>query len=121
MNTSLDQLFQMRDAESRSITAENPTGARGKGGMETPPKWTGEGWNPARELGQGWKVRPAITIDANATTTIADVEGPGVIRHIWMTLTEKAYRNLVLRVYWDGSDRTVDRMPHRRLLLQFME
>jgi hypothetical protein len=103
MNVFLDSLYQKRDAESRSITAENPKGEKGKGAMEIPPKWKGEGWNPARELGQGWKVRPCITLQGKSTETIADIEGPGIIRHIWITISEKFYRNIVIRIYWNGQ------------------
>jgi hypothetical protein len=41
------------------------------------------------------------------TRTLAAIDGPGCIRHIWMTLAsrEHAYpRRSVLRMYWDGSD-----------------
>jgi len=38
---------------------------------------------------------------------IADVKGPGIIRHIWMTLmcAQDAYlRRIVLRMFWDDED-----------------
>ncbi|MBN1418061.1 MAG: DUF2961 domain-containing protein [Planctomycetes bacterium] len=38
---------------------------------------------------------------------IADLEGPGEIRHIWFTIAsrDRRYpRSLVLRIFWDGSD-----------------
>ncbi len=38
---------------------------------------------------------------------LADLEGPGEIRHIWFTIAsrDRRYpRSLVLRIYWDGSD-----------------
>ncbi|MDA1231341.1 MAG: hypothetical protein O2856_11255, partial [Planctomycetota bacterium] len=38
----------------------------------------------ADKLGQGWKVNPFIRINAGETKTIMDVEGPGIIQHIWM-------------------------------------
>jgi len=53
-----------------------------------------------------------IDIPAGATATIADLRGPGVIRHIWCTswvaqadgAPEKHHlRKLVLRMYWDGE------------------
>ena len=44
------------------------------------------------------------------TVVLADIgDGPGVIRHIWMTVPEQTetspfvLRNLVLRMYWDGE------------------
>src|SRR5512141_536493 len=41
------------------------------------------------------------------TTVLADVQGPGVINHIWMTIADNEYgwpRLLRLRVYYDGSE-----------------
>jgi D-arabinan exo alpha-(1,3)/(1,5)-arabinofuranosidase (non-reducing end) len=45
-------------------------------------------------------------LDPGETRTLAAVEGPGSVRHIWMTLAsrEDAFpRRSVLRMYWDGS------------------
>ncbi len=86
----------LRDSESRSISAENPDGRRGGGAREDP---RGEG--PASNLGRGWKVRPCITLGAGETVTLADIDGPGVVQHIWLTVDIEAYRNTVLRMYWD--------------------
>lgn len=99
MIDNLESIYLMKDAESRSLCAENPTGAKGKGAMEDPK---GEG--PARELGQGWKVRPCITLQAGETVTLMDNEGPGIIRHMWFTLSEKFYRDIIIRIYWDEQD-----------------
>ena len=33
-----------------------------------------------------------------------DVDGPGVIRHIWMTTPPKNFRHYILRFYWDGQE-----------------
>jgi Protein of unknown function (DUF2961) len=49
-------------------------------------------------------VSPAIALPAGDTATIASVDGPGVIQHIWMTVAAKFWRMLVLRFYWDGED-----------------
>jgi hypothetical protein len=61
----------------------------------------------AAELGQGWKVSPFYRPKAGETLTIMDVEGPGVIEHIWMA-TETSWegngRACVLRFYWDGEN-----------------
>jgi hypothetical protein len=55
-------------------------------------------------LGAGWKVRPCIYFMPPGTTTLADVDGPGVIQHIWITVADaQACRDLVLRFYWDGE------------------
>lgn len=41
------------------------------------------------------------------TTVLADLEGPGIVNHIWLTVAGNEYgwpRLLRLRVYYDGSD-----------------
>lgn len=84
------------DTVSRSITAENPNGEKGFGGQA------------ASRLGPGRKGSPCIDLRVG-TTTIADIDGPGVIRHIWFTLPRTSggdpfvLRNLVLRITWDDA------------------
>ena len=95
-----NDLFRKSDCVSRSISAENFTGEKGKGGMAT----EGTGASCARELGQGWKVSPSVNIAPGETFTLADIEGPGMIRHIWIVDSCNQNRRLVLRMYWDGSE-----------------
>lgn len=100
MDINIGNLYRRREAESRSITAENPTGERGKAAMAEP----GED-SPARELGQGWKVRPCLRdVASGATKTLMDVEGPGVIRHMWFTLDPTFYRDVIIRIYWNNQE-----------------
>jgi hypothetical protein len=99
LNMSLGNLSRLSNAQTRSISAENFTGAKGQGGMAT----EGTGAGPARELGQGWKVSPCISVPAETTVTLAEIEGPGAIQHIWITVAPQWWRSLVLRVYWDGE------------------
>lgn len=96
----LGNLSRLSDAESRSISPENFTGAKGAGRMAT----EGTGKDAARELGQGWKVSPSISIEANSARTIADIDGPGAIQHIWMTVHPTQWRRLLLRCYWDREE-----------------
>lgn len=56
-----------------------------------------------RELGQGWKVSPSIHIQPLETVTLADIEGPGAIKHIWLTVHPDFWRCLILRMYWDDE------------------
>ncbi len=45
-------------------------------------------------------------IKAGETRTIAELVGPGIIKHIWITIaTGEAYhlKRIVLRMYWDGE------------------
>ncbi len=114
----LDGLFgitQLSQAQTRSVTAENVYGEKGRGGMaevsETPQpevERIGQRWDGpnscARDLGRGWKVRPCITLPQESVTTIMDVKGPGTIQHIWMTVDPSAHRDLILRFYWDGEE-----------------
>ncbi|MBN1810628.1 MAG: DUF2961 domain-containing protein [Anaerolineae bacterium] len=99
MQIDLGNIFLKRDTESRSLSAENPTGEKGKGAMADP-----QGQGAARELGRGWKVRPCLTLRAGETTTLMDHDGPGVIRHMWFTFDKKFYRDVILRIYWDAQD-----------------
>lgn len=94
-----------RGEQSASITAENPTGSRGAGGQAS------------SSLGAGRKGRPCITLPAGETTELANIDGAGSIRHIWMTVathTEAVgfvLRDLVLRMYWDGSETPAVEVP----------
>ncbi len=98
LNISLGNLSRLSHAKTRSISAENFTGEKGRGGMAT----EGTGANAARDLGQGWKVSPSIRIEPKQTFTLAEIEGPGAIQHIWMTITGH-WRFSILRIYWDGE------------------
>jgi hypothetical protein len=95
----LGSLPLLLDAETRSISAENPTGEKGGGAKAEPTPD-----NPASELGRGWKVRPCITLKSGESVTLADIKGCGIIQHIWITVTERAYRDCVLRMYWDDEE-----------------
>jgi hypothetical protein len=99
LGMSLGTLSRLSAARTRSISAENFTGEKGKAGMAT----QGTGANCARELGQGWKVSPSVRIKAGETFTMADIEGPGAIQHIWLSPTGH-WRFNILRIYWDGSE-----------------
>jgi len=99
LGMNMGNLWRLSDAKTRSISPENFTGGKGKGGMAT----EGTGKDCARDLGQGWKISPSIRIKAGETFTLADIEGPGAIQHIWMTPTGK-WRDSIFGIYWDGSE-----------------
>ena len=49
--------------------------------------------------------RDAWVIEGGETCVLADLKGPGCITHIWMTQSgEGAFRNVVLKMFWDGED-----------------
>jgi hypothetical protein len=99
LDMNLGSLPRLSAAQTRSISPENFTGEKGKGGMAT----EGTGARAARELGQGWKVSPSVRIQPGQTFIMADVQGAGAIQHIWMTPTGNNRLN-ILRMYWDGED-----------------
>ena len=94
----LSRLSRVTDGRSRSVSPENPDGAVSRGALAEPDLDS-----PARTLGRGWKVRPWISLPAGETVVLADVEGPGTITHIWLTVDAKAYRDTVIRFYWDDE------------------
>jgi hypothetical protein len=96
---NLGNLFRLSGAKTRSISPENLTGEPGRGGMAT----DGTGKLAARDLGQKWKVSPSVHIQPKQIFTLASIEGPGAIQHIWMTPTG-TWRFSILRFYWDGEE-----------------
>ncbi len=98
LDTHMGNLYRVSDAKTRSISPENFTGEKGKGGMAT----EGTGKNASRDLGQGWKVSPSVEIKAKTTFTLAEINSSGAIQHIWMTPTGK-WRYSILRMYWDDE------------------
>jgi hypothetical protein len=98
LNNTLGNLNRLSAAKSFSITPENPTGEKGKGGMIK----EGTAAYAARELGQGWKENPFIVVQPGQTFTLADIQSSGAIEHIWMTPTGN-WRLSILRFYWDDE------------------
>jgi hypothetical protein len=98
IGVNIDNLYLLSNAQTRSISPENFTGEKGKGGMATLDE--GSAAHAARDLGQGWKVNPFVVIQAGETFTMAAMDGPGAIQHIWMTPTGNR-RFSIFRIYWD--------------------
>lgn len=98
--SSLDSLIVPSTGRSRCINAENPDGGKGEAATK------------ASSLGPSRKGSPCINkIRKGEAATLADVQGPGIIRHIWMTVTDKTsekgvdvLRNLILEFYWDDEE-----------------
>ena len=99
LGMNLGNLSRLSRAKTRSISPENFTGEKAKGGMAT----TGTGERASRDLGQGWKVSPSIIIEAGTTFEIANIDGPGAIEQIWMTPTGK-WRTSILWIFWDDQE-----------------
>ncbi|MFP5262701.1 MAG: glycoside hydrolase family 172 protein [Blastocatellia bacterium] len=98
LDNNLSNLYRSSRAKTFSISPENLTGEKGKGGMAK----EGNASDAARELGQGWKVNPFIIIQPGKTFTLAEINGQGAIQHIWMTPTGN-WRFSIIRMYWDDE------------------
>ena len=96
----LNHLSILKKGQSRSINWENRKGEKGMGGRA------------ASDLGTARKGSPCIPeIKSGETVTLAEMDGPGTINHIWITVTDRTsernryvLRDLVLRMYWDGEE-----------------
>ncbi|MDR2378007.1 MAG: DUF2961 domain-containing protein [Bifidobacteriaceae bacterium] len=42
---------------------------------------------------------------------LAAIDSPGVIRHIWITVAQEAWRSIVLEMKWDGAPEPAVRVP----------
>lgn len=92
---SLDALTRPRDAVSARVASNHP-----------------EAW-------ANWDNR---RVQPGETYTLADLEGPGIIHHMWFTFPDSgpswiandgcaAPDEIVLRMYWDGSDQPAVEAP----------
>ncbi len=106
LNMNLGNIYRLSNAETRSISPENFTGEKGKGGMASLEdkgiRNKANAADVARDLGQGWKVNPFIIIKPGETFTLAEIDGSGSIQHIWMTPTGN-WKFSIIRMYWDDE------------------
>lgn len=76
--------------DTRAVTFENPTGERGAGGASH----------------DGRKGAPSRFVRAGERVVLADLDGPGIVHHLWMTFPPappEAMRALWLEVFYDGA------------------
>jgi hypothetical protein len=71
--------------DSRSISFENPTGARGAGGTA---------------LG-GRKGAPAGSVPPRERLVLADITGPGTVRHVWMAIEMQWAPSILRSLRWE--------------------
>lgn len=93
----LNNLTCKKNIRTFSVSPENLTGEKGKGGMAV----EGSASDAARELGPGWKVNPFLVCQPGETVVLADVQGQGAVKHFWITDNAKS-RVLILRIFFDG-------------------
>ncbi len=84
-------LYRYRAAEqTRWVSPENPTAAKGAGAREN----------------KGAKGHAFDTIPVGRSHVLADIKGAGIIDRMWMTIEDRspeALRGLKLEIYWDGA------------------
>ena len=85
-------LYELKNIRSYAANAENPKGAPSMGGV----------------LGGGHKGCPCVQwVKPGQMVSLLDVQGQGTVRHIWLTFPPnhpELYRDLVIRMYWDGQE-----------------
>jgi len=95
--------FVLSHGETRSISAENPDGAKSGGALASPGD-DAHCTTAARVLGRGWKVRPCLrNLEPGAHAVLADVKGPGVVQHFWCTVDAAVLPQLRFRVWYDEA------------------
>jgi hypothetical protein len=99
LGVHLGNLSRLSSAQSRSVSPENFTGAKGAGGMAT----QGTGAAFARDLGPGWKISPSVQVQAGAVFELANIQSQGAVQQIWLTATGN-WRFSILRIYWDDQE-----------------
>ena len=103
----MENLTKKKDIRTFSVSPENLTGEKGKGGMAV----EGSASFASRELGQGWKVNPYLVLQAGEKRDIAFIEGQGAIKHIWITDNARAGRLLIIRIYFDDHSNPAVEAP----------
>lgn len=85
------------DADTRWISFENRSGAKGKAAMEN----------------KGAKGHACDTLKAGASVTLVDYNGAGVINRIWLTTSHKpeALRAVRIDMYWEGANKPAVSVP----------
>lgn len=84
--------------ETRWVSPENLTGAKGAGGREN----------------QGGKGHAYETAPANGRHVLADIKGAGVIDRIWLTIDDRSperLRAVRIEFYWDGAAKPAVSVP----------
>jgi len=84
--------------ETRWVSFENPSGAKGQGGL----------------INRGAKGKAFDHIKAGETKVILDVKGPGIIHRWWATIDNRSpemLRSLRIDMYWDNEEKPAVSVP----------
>jgi len=108
----LDDLAKPQEGRSRRATSTFRQGADGKYDSKAPPKGDLE----ERSNSDNFRVPPG------GTNVVMDVQGPGVITHLWFTFLgpesqdwapkgSANHQEMLLRIYWDGREQPAVEAP----------
>ena len=84
--------------EPRWVSFENITGEKGRGGMDN----------------NGAKGHACDSITAGSTKVLLNMNGPGIINRMWVTISDRSpamLRSLVLNIYWDNEEKPAVSVP----------
>jgi hypothetical protein len=84
--------------ETRWVSFENPTGAKGQGG----------------QANAGAKGAAFAPVAPGEEKVLLDMEGSGTVRRMWLTLNDrspKGLRSYLIRMYWDGAEKPAVEAP----------
>lgn len=87
--SSEKQLWMPRDYTVQRLSSYDRTGANDDG---------------------NWKDK----IKPGETRVIGEIEGPGIIKHMWMTIAHNEYyhlKKIIIRMYWDGEENPSVEVP----------
>ncbi len=99
----LNDLYKKHGVVTRMISAENPTGEKGKACLAKPNPADPDLYWSKNSLGEDCKVNPFIRIQPKTTVTLAEWSGSGVIRQFFIASDRKNFSELIVRMYWDGE------------------
>lgn len=106
-NQTISGMPLLDNGVSRAITAENRHGEKGAGGKA------------ASNLGVGRKGSPCLyNVKPDSTEVLAEIEGSGIINHIWITVPPSTdvnnmfvLRDIVLKMFWDNDEKPSVEVP----------
>lgn len=107
----LENLYKKAGIVTRMISAENPTGEKGKACLAVPNKDDENLYWSKNSLGEGFKVNPFIRIKPKTTITIADVSNMGEIKEMFFASDRKKFSELILRIYFDNEEEPTINCP----------
>lgn len=99
----LNKLAYQLGVKTRMISAENPTGEKGKACLEVINIEDENNYWSRNAVENGWKVRPFIRMAPFQKVTIADIEGPAVIKQFFLTSDRENFSELIVRIWWDNE------------------